>query len=204
VSYAVSMTEWILFVNIIQSFKARLGEARRLAHLIPYRFLLAAEAWVFLNLALAILMSIPAVNAYTHGTHVTVAHAMGAAIGINTMILLASLFHIFSQHDPALVRQHRGQITALLWSSNAGLLVFWVALIAAGITKGRRMVVDKAPFDAAMASVQPYLQVFAAAGIVLAISLIGLAVLLLRARVRATGGAAVVARPASGALPRPR
>lgn len=31
--------------------------------------------------------SIPAINLFTHGTHITVAHAMGSTIGINTMIL---------------------------------------------------------------------------------------------------------------------
>ena len=44
-----------------------------------------------LNLVLSISISIPAINFYTHGTHITVAHAMGSTIGINTLLLLASI-----------------------------------------------------------------------------------------------------------------
>lgn len=61
----------------------------------PYRFLMAADYWVIINLAMGILMSIPAINLYTHGTHITVAHAMGTTIGINVMIILASAFYFF-------------------------------------------------------------------------------------------------------------
>ena len=38
-------------------------------------------------------MSIPAFNLYTHGTQITVVHAMGTTIGINTMIVLAGVFY---------------------------------------------------------------------------------------------------------------
>jgi nitric oxide reductase subunit B len=39
---------------------------------------------------LAIIISLPALNLITPGTHVTVGHAMGTTIGINGMILLNS------------------------------------------------------------------------------------------------------------------
>ena len=41
---------------------------------------MAADIWIFLTLVLAIAMSIPAINVYTHGTHITVAHTMGATM----------------------------------------------------------------------------------------------------------------------------
>jgi len=48
----------------------------------------------FLSLSLAIAMSVPAINVYTHGTHFTVAHTMGTTIGINSFLLLAFVFDI--------------------------------------------------------------------------------------------------------------
>lgn len=94
--YIVSMTEWVFFVKIIYNWKKSVNEAQKHYHYFPYRFLMAADIWVFLNLGQAILMSIPAINLYTHGTHVTVAHAMGTTIGINSMILFAACFEFFS------------------------------------------------------------------------------------------------------------
>ena len=97
VAYGISMAEWIFLINIMRGFRHKLAEQRRYKHLLPYRFLIASELWVFLNLFLALLMSIPAINRYTHGTHITVAHAMGTTIGINSMILLASLGYMLRE-----------------------------------------------------------------------------------------------------------
>jgi len=183
ISYIISMTEWIILINIMQSFKSKLTEAKKFANIIPYRFLLASEIWVFLNLILAIMMSVPAINIFTHGTHVTVAHAMGTTIGINTMILLASLFYIFSKRDPQLISKKRHIITGLLWTGNVALLVFWTALIIAGITKGYQIVINKVSFETAMQIIRNYLYVFAFAGIVIAVTLTYISIILLRANV---------------------
>jgi len=69
------------------------------------------------------------------------------------------------------------------WSTKRGLLLCWLALTAAGISKGYQMGVGQLTFDAAMASVRGDLYSVAAAGIVVAASLLSLAVLLLRAKV---------------------
>lgn len=72
-------------------------DSQKYRHRRPYRFLFASEIWVFINLLLALVISVPALNLFTHGTHVIVAHTMGATIGINTMILLASVFFVIEQ-----------------------------------------------------------------------------------------------------------
>lgn len=135
VAYGISMAEWLIFINIIRGFRAKMDEQRRFKHLLTYRFLLASERWVFLNLFLALLMSVPAINRFTHGTHITVAHAMGATIGINTMILLASVAHMLRLDERAI--DHRwleyGRRIA-----NVSLMVFWLSLIVAGSIKGYR------------------------------------------------------------------
>ena len=101
-----------------------------------YLFLVAADFWIICNLLLAILISIPVINIYTHGTHITVAHSMGSTIGINTMILLASIFYIL--HDSKKIpKQYRGVKYSKkgFWILNFSFLIFWVDLIVIGILK---------------------------------------------------------------------
>lgn len=176
VSYAVSMTEWIILVSILRSFREKMDEERKYRHILVYRFLIAAECWVFLNLILALMMSIPAVNRYTHGTHITVAHAMGATIGINTMILLACIGYIIRIDKLPLLNQRR--INAGFAITHLGLLVFWIALIVAGVVKGyRNVALQIDSFQQVMVPVYPVLKLFSAAGVVM---LIGMSVVVLQ------------------------
>lgn len=166
VSYAISMTEWILFISIIQGFKAKMTESKKHGHLITYRFLLAAEGWVFLNLTLALFMSIPAINRYTHGTHITVGHAMGTTIGINTMILLG----VFSEliQAQSLKEAAKRWVRAGFVLTQGSLFVFWLALLVAGGLKGYRQVaMGMTHFQEMMQPVHAVLHVFALSGIVL-------------------------------------
>lgn len=166
VSYAISMTEWVLFIAIIQGFKAKMSESKRLKHLVTYRFLLAAEGWVFLNLTLALFMSIPAVNRYTHGTHVTVGHAMGTTIGINTMILLGVFSEIISAQK--LKETVLRWVRAGFWLTQGSLFIFWLALVTAGFLKGYRQVaLGMTNFGEMMQPVQVVLHVFALGGFAL-------------------------------------
>ncbi|MDT8346749.1 MAG: cbb3-type cytochrome c oxidase subunit I, partial [Flavobacteriaceae bacterium] len=82
--YIVSMTEWVFLIKIFYTWKNQLTEAKTFHQYYPYRYLLAANFWVCANLILALLMSIPVLNLYMHGTHIIVAHAMGTTIGINS------------------------------------------------------------------------------------------------------------------------
>ncbi len=184
VSYIISMTEWVFLINIMQSFKSKLSESKKFANIVPYRFLLASEIWVFLNLILAILMSIPALNIYTHGTHITVAHAMGTTIGINTMILFASIFYIFSNKDQSLIQKNKSNINLAIWISNISLLIFWVALIIAGIIKGYYTVSQNVAFETTMQHVRPFLWIFAISGVFIAATLTYLSVILLKTKTR--------------------
>jgi nitric oxide reductase subunit B len=165
VAYGISMAEWIFFLDIIRGFKAKLAEKRKYDHLLTYRFLVASELWVFLNLVLALFMSIPAVNRYTHGTHITVAHAMGTTIGINTMILLGSFSWLLrmDQQGDRVVRQARlGARMALI-----GLPMLWFSLIAAGVLKGYRSVaLGMTDHQELMEPVDQVLLVFLAGGVV--------------------------------------
>jgi nitric oxide reductase subunit B len=127
-AYAVSMTELLVLGKILWDWRASLESYQIHKHCNAYRFLFAADIWIFVNLILALVISVPAWNLYTHGTHITVAHAMGSTIGINTMILLASVFFVIREELP--VEVHSGcskQVTFGYWMANVSLAVFFVS-----------------------------------------------------------------------------
>lgn len=181
ISYGISMTEWIIFLNIVRNWRSTLSETRKYFHLVPYRFIAASEFWVFANLFLALMMSIPALHVYTHGTHITVAHAMGTTIGINTMILLASLFYILTINQESLSPATQNWVKAAFWMTNIFLAVFWLSLIAAGIIKAYYITgLGVSNYQFVMSKVYPVILVFAFSGIGLASGLSIHAVILLR------------------------
>ena len=165
VSYVISMTEWIFLIKMIQDFKNTLENRKKFKYLITYKFIIAAEFWVFMNLLLALAMSVPAINRYTHGTHITVAHAMGTTIGINTMILFASFSYILgidTKNDST-----KKTISVNYWITQYSLLIFWLSLIIAGIIKGyRTTTMNINNFQEMMEPVIPALKVFSVAGVV--------------------------------------
>lgn len=164
VSYAISMTEWIFFLSIVYNFKSKLEERRKLKHLFTYKFLISAEFWIYANLILALFMSIPAVNRYTHGTHITVAHAMGSTIGINTMILLAGIGYML-QID-RLNGKQKSMLIAGYYVSQVCLILFWISLIVAGLIKGyRTTVLEMNHFQEIMRPVLFVLKMFSIAGV---------------------------------------
>jgi nitric oxide reductase subunit B len=164
-AYAVSMTELLVLGKILWDWRASLASYQFNKHCNAYRFLFAADIWIFINLILAVVISVPAWNLYTHGTHITVAHAMGSTIGINTMILLASVFFVIREELP--VEVHSGcskQVTFGYWMANVSLAVFFVSLILAGLGKG---FYGGGSFQEMMLSIWPFLLVFAVSGVTL-------------------------------------
>ena len=164
VAYIISMTELLILGNIIRIWRKSIIESKRFYHLLPFRFLSVADLWIFLNLILAILISIPSINLYSHGTHITVAHAMGATIGINTMLLLASLFYIAKLENFDFNSSTSLRIKVGFWLTNASLFIFWISLIGSGIVKA----IGKSKgtiFQDIMIQLSPWFHVFSIAGI---------------------------------------
>lgn len=129
-------------------------------HKTAYRFLVAADAWIFLTLLLAIIISVPGINLYTHGTHITVAHTMGATIGINSFLLLAIAFDILNDtclsFEPYKKLFNRGY-----WLANISLFVFWISLIGAGVVKAKwQLSTSQIPFSSMMLQLRPFLLCF--------------------------------------------
>ncbi len=135
VAYVISMTEWIILFSILYDWKKNLPEATIARYSLAYRFMKLANFWVFLNIVLALLISIPSVNLFSHGTHLTVAHSMGTTIGINTLILLSSVAYILESTSfiPFASAQR------IQWSLrffNRSFIGFWVILVMMGVNKG--------------------------------------------------------------------
>lgn len=133
-AYIISMTEWIVLVSIIYDWKKSLSQEQKIAFSLAYKLMLLADFWVFLNIILALLISIPAINLFTHGTHITVAHSMGTTIGINTLILLSSVTFILEQRKVLTVLAIK-KIVFLLKIFNISFILFFSCLLIMGLKK---------------------------------------------------------------------
>ncbi|MBK9273636.1 MAG: cbb3-type cytochrome c oxidase subunit I [Flavobacteriales bacterium] len=174
-AYAISMAEWLILFDILRGLRrSRTGPSDTT---FSQRCLRAAEHWVLLNLMLALLMSVPAINRYTHGTHITVAHAMGATIGINTFILLGCIAHWSGFEGVRAGRWPRAGLRIAV----IALHVLWSALIVAGLLKGWRSVgLGMTDHAEIMRPVMSVLVVFVLAGAAVAGGLMLVAIPLMR------------------------
>lgn len=83
IAFIVSMSEILLLIKAMRDVTARGGSGP------AARLFRAAGFWIAGNLLLSMIISVPRLNGITHGTQVTVAHSMGAMIGINLTLLAA-------------------------------------------------------------------------------------------------------------------
>ena len=101
---------------------------------------------------------------------------MGTTIGINTMILLASVFYMIEEKFGFILNsRHSAPVQTGFWMANGCLLIFLTSLIAAGASKAAY---TGDSFAEMMEGVEPYLLAFAVSGVGL---LLGLWLILLPA-----------------------
>lgn len=135
-AYLVSMTEWIILLRIIYLWKKNLSNEKKIFYSSSYSFMILSELWIFINLFLAILLSIPALNLFTHGTHITVAHSMGTIIGINTTILLSSICFILDKIRKISNKTKR-YIVIGTKIFNLSFICFFITLLVMGIERSK-------------------------------------------------------------------
>lgn len=180
IGYLISMTELYILGRIIYKWKESLSSVQKYKHLLAFRFLSTADVWVFINLGLAILMSVPAINLYTHGTHITVAHVMGTTIGINSMILMAVVVDVLEGTCLSLAAM-RNRISTWLLVANVALVVFFGSLITAGVLRARwQMSNQTIPFGEMMKGLAPYFVIFSISGIILFVCFFAMVFLVLK------------------------
>jgi nitric oxide reductase subunit B len=133
-AYGISMTEWIILFSIIYDWRKSLSQDKKIEYILAYRFTILADFWIFLNIILALLISIPSINLFTHGTHITVAHSMGTTIGINTLILLSSIAYILELNKKITLSSTK-RIQTGIKIFNSSFVLFWICLLLMGIKK---------------------------------------------------------------------
>lgn len=138
VAFLVSMTEVVILGRVLLDCLglARKWQAQRRRPVVA-ALLIGTTSWTAVQLALAIVISIPPLNSYVHGTLAIPAHAMGSLIGIDTMALVAVGIWMMPK---GIVSPRLGLASAAL--VNAGLLILWVAMLAAGVRSGLGLVND--------------------------------------------------------------
>jgi len=105
----------------------------------------AAKSWTCAILCTSVLISIPPLNSIIHGTYVVAGHAMGATIGIDTMILIGALLWILAEYvrmrdgPTAGDALHRKGMRATIVGLNVGVaaLVIWLHFsgLVTGVTR---------------------------------------------------------------------
>ena len=179
VAYLISMTELLILGHIIYKWRRTLSGAQKNYHLLPYRLLSFADAWIFVNLALAIVISIPQLNFYTHGTHITVAHAMGATIGINTMLLFGCLLFVLQKEKPLLFQRFRTSFSRGASLTNIALAIFWTSLLGSGMVKIAGQL-ERQSFQRIMQQCEPLFKVFTVSGVFILLGILMMIIAALR------------------------
>jgi nitric oxide reductase subunit B len=167
VAYLISMTELAFLANIMLNWRKSYNRLPVQAHRLSFQFFKMADIWILLNLVLAIAISIPYVNQYTHGTQITVSHAMGATIGINSLLLMGSVTFIFEKQ---LKTNLNRTILLGLRVIHISLLFFWFSLIGSGIMRAIALYQHNY-FAQVSERMLPYLQLFSMSGIFLALGI---------------------------------
>lgn len=98
IAFVVSMTEIIVLAKAMYDIKKMLAAHKESTGCGMQACFTAAKWWTFAILFTSIILSMPPINGIVHGTYVITGHAMGAMIGIDTMLLLGAIFWILSEY----------------------------------------------------------------------------------------------------------
>jgi nitric oxide reductase subunit B len=140
IAFIISMTEALILARVVYDCSG-LGRkwAGRGRYPLASALLVATTVWTGMQIAVAIVYSVPFLNAYVHGTLAVVAHSMGTLIGIDTMALLAAGAWLAREPAGETAGSTRSGLVAVV-AFNAGLTVLWVVLLAVGVPAGIRLV----------------------------------------------------------------
>jgi hypothetical protein len=98
ISFVVSMMEIVILCRALYDL-LRLFRTQSAGPFCAARGSFAASKyWSVFILLSAVLISVPPLNAIIHGTYAVTGHAMGATIGIDTMVLIGALIWILGEH----------------------------------------------------------------------------------------------------------
>ncbi len=140
ISFVVSMTEITILARCIHDVWCLVGNKSDGTPTPTAVSFTAAKWWTLVILFTSVVISVPPLNSVIHGTYVVTGHAMGATIGIDTMILLGGVFWILDEFlrargGPAAAIDAR-QMRRVLIGVNVGVAALVVWLHVSGLVTG--------------------------------------------------------------------
>ncbi len=135
ISFLVSMMEIIIVFKALSDVVRLVGRTMPRPYTTAQAFLSMSKWWTALMLVTSILLSYPPINALFHGTYAITGHAMGAMIGIDTMVLLGALAFVLAEN----ARRERGS-SAIIDSGRMRALVIGTNLAAFAFVIGLHVV----------------------------------------------------------------
>lgn len=139
ISCIVSLAESILvckyLLNVVSCLKSKGSDGVHPS----VRFIVTmASMWSFLLIGIAVVISVPPINALIHGTHFVMGHAMGSMLGIDSMVLWAVLLWIIMTMGSARNRPMKGTgaIVPVFAILNLCILALVVLLSVVGAVNG--------------------------------------------------------------------
>ena len=147
IAFVVSMMEVIILVRAVSDLVKLVRTQEDRPFCATRGSFAAAKYWSVAIVGSAVLISIPPLNAIIHGTYAVTGHAMGATIGIDTMILLGAVIWIVGEYlrargdevasDPLHCTQMRWSVIGL--NVGVALLVLWLHVVGVvtGVTRMR-------------------------------------------------------------------
>ena len=137
-AFAISMTEMILLVDVLWTLAGKLRSPPAGPRRAAPALCAAAKWWAGAILFSAILLSVPPLNALVHGTYLVTGHAMGAMLGIDTMILLGGVVYLLEERMAPGERAslHSPSTRVLIVGLNVSVAALALWLHAAGIADG--------------------------------------------------------------------
>jgi len=98
ISFVVSMTEIIILWRATFDLWRLVRASEEREWCAARGSFAASKHWTVFILVSSVLISIPPLNAIIHGTYAVTGHAMGATIGIDTMVLLGAIIWILGEY----------------------------------------------------------------------------------------------------------
>ena len=141
IAFIVSMMEIIIVLRVLSDIvKMRGVKNEGPSYSATTGFIKSARWWTFAMVFGGVIISIPSWNSIIHGTHVVVGHAMGAELGIDSMVLFAVVTYLLMTLYPEVgaVRERiNGQAmraVIVMVNLSAAALVSW--LMVSGTATG--------------------------------------------------------------------
>lgn len=98
ISFVVSMMEISILCRAVYDLLKLVRSTEQREFCAARGSFAASKYWSVFILVSAVLISIPPLNAIIHGTYAVTGHAMGATIGIDTMVLIGALIWVLGEH----------------------------------------------------------------------------------------------------------